>query len=144
MNSGDTIQIEAPDFDPDIDDVSSPTTDKISHKVLTQGTASPTPKTTEPEIECSTPAMYIQQTASQDTDWPEAIPVEIPSQIDQSEDQRIDRNQTQHNSDRAKIPVLEENSEEEQYADLGSYLAHNNTMRPAKISINSIDHTCTP
>ena len=27
MNSGDTIQIEAPDFDPDIDDISSPTID---------------------------------------------------------------------------------------------------------------------
>ena len=63
MNSGDTIQIEAPDFDPDIDNISSPTTDEILDKVLTQGSASPTPKTTKPEIECSTPAMSIQQTA---------------------------------------------------------------------------------
>ena len=127
MNSGDTIQIEAPDFDPDIDDVSSPTMDEISNKVLTQGTASPTPKTNESEIECSTPATSIQQTASQGTDWPDAIPVEIPSQIDQPEDQGIDEHQTQQNSDRAKIPNLEENSEEEQYADLDSYLAHHNT-----------------
>ena len=51
MNSGDTIQIEAPDFDPDIDDISSHTIDEVSNKLLTQGTASPTPKTTEPEIE---------------------------------------------------------------------------------------------
>ena len=112
MNSGDTIQIEAPDFDPDINDISSPTTDEISHKVLTQGTASPTPKTTEPEIECSTPATYIQQTASQDTDWPDTIPVEIPSQIDQSEDQGIDGHQNQCNSDRVEIPTLEENPKE--------------------------------
>ena len=132
MNSGDTIQIEAPDFDPDINDVSSHTTDKISHKVLTQGTASPTPETTEPEIECSTPTTSIQQTASQDTDWPDAIPVEIPSQIDQSEDQGIDRHQTQCNSNRAKILNLEENSEEEQYADLDSYLAHHNMYEAAK------------
>ena len=83
MNSGDTIQIEAPDFDPDINDISSPTMDEISNKVLTQGTTSPTPKTTEPEIKCSTPVTSIQQTASQDTDWPDTIPVEIPSQIDQ-------------------------------------------------------------
>ena len=127
MNSGDTIQIEAPDFDPDINDVSSPTTDEISNKVLTQGTASPTSETTEPEIKCSTPPTYIQQTASQDTDWPDTIPVEIPSQRDQSEDQGIDGHQTQHNSDRAEILNLEENSEEEQYADLDSYLAHHNT-----------------
>ena len=90
MNSGDTIQIEAPDFDLDIDDISSPTMDEISNKVLTQGIASPTPKTAEPEIKCPTPATSIQQTVSQDTDWPDAIPVEIPSQIDQPEDQGID------------------------------------------------------
>ena len=127
MNSGDMIQIEAPDFDPDINDVSAPTMDEISNKVLTQGTALPTPETTELETECSTPAMPIQQTASQDTDWPDAIPVEIPPQIDKPEKPEIDGQQTQCNSDRAKIPDLEENSEEEQYADLDSYLAHHNT-----------------
>ena len=132
MNSGDTIQIEAPDFDPDIDDVSSPTTDKIPNNLLTQGTASPTPETTELEIECSIPATYIQQTASQDTDWPDAIPVEIPLQIDQPEGQGIDGHQNQHTSDRAKIPDLEENSEEEQYADLDFYLAHNNTYEASQ------------
>ena len=132
MNSGDTIQIEAPDFDPDIDDVSSPTMDKIPNKLSTQGTASPTPKTNKPEIECSTPATSIQQTASQDTDWPDAFPVEIPSQIDQPEDQGIDGHQNQHNSDRAKIPNLEENSKEEQYAKLDSYLAHHNTYEASQ------------
>ena len=132
MNSGDTIQIEAPDFNPDIDDVSSPTTDEISNKVLTQGMASPTPETTKPETECSTPAMPNQQTASQDTDWPDAITVEIPPQIDRPEHQGIDRQQTQCNSDRAEIPDLEENSEEEQYADLDSYLAHHNTYEASR------------
>ena len=132
MNSGDTIQIEAPDFDPDINDISSPTTDETPDKLLTQGTASPSPKTIEMEIQCSTPATSIQQTASQDTDWPHVIPVEIPSQIDQPEDQGIDRHQTQRNSDRAKIPDLEENSEEKQYADLDPYLAHHNTYEASQ------------
>ena len=50
MNPGDMVQIEAPDFDPDIDGVSSPTMYEIPDKLLTQGTASPAPKTTEPEI----------------------------------------------------------------------------------------------
>ena len=120
MNPGDTVQIEAPEFDPDIDGISSPSTDEIPNKLLTQGTTSPTPKTTEPEIECSSPATPIQQTASQDTDWPNTIPVKIPSLIDQPEDQGTDRHQTQHNSNRAEIPNLEENSEEEQYANLDS------------------------
>ena len=132
MNSGNTVQIEAPDFDPDINGVSSHNTDKIPNKLLTQGTASPTPKTTKPEIECSTPATSIQQTASQDTDWPDAIPVKIPSLIDQPQDQGIDRHQTQCNSNRAEIPDLEENSKEEQYTDLDSYLAHHNTYEASQ------------
>ena len=112
MNPGDTVQIEAPNFDPDIDSVSSPSTYEIPNKSLTQGTTPPTPETTKPEIECSTPATSTQQTTLQDTDWPDAIPVQIPSLIDQPEDQGIDRHQTQHNSDRAEIP--------------DSYLAHHN------------------
>ena len=132
MNPGDTVQIEAPDFDPDIDGISSPSTDMIPNKLLTQETASPTPETTEPEIECSTPATSIQQTASQDTDWPDAIPVKVPSLIDQPEGQGIDRHQTQRNSDRAKIPNLEENSKEEQFANLDSYLAHHNTYESSQ------------
>ena len=108
---------------------------------MTQWTASPTPKTTKPEIKCSTPATSIQKTASQDTDWPDAIPVKIPSLIDQPEDQGIDRHQTQRNSDIAKIPDLEENSKEELYTNLDSYLA-NHKMYEA--SQSSIDHTCLP
>ena len=132
MNPGDTVQIEAPDFDPDIDGISSPSTYEIPDKLLTQGTTSPTPETTEPENKHSTPATSTQQTTSQDTDWLDTIPVQIPSLIDQPEDQGIDRHQTQHNSERAKIPDLEENSKEEQFTDLGSYLAHHNTYKARK------------
>ena len=132
MNPGDMVQIEAPDFDLDIDGVSSPSMDEIPNKLLTQGTASPTPETIEHEIEYSTPATSIQQTASQDTDWPDAIPVKIPLLIYQPEDQGIDRHQTQHNPERAEISDLEENSEEGQFADLDSYLAHHNTYKASQ------------
>ena len=37
MNQGDTVQIEAPDFDPDIDGVSSPSIDEIPNKSLIWG-----------------------------------------------------------------------------------------------------------
>ena len=132
MNPGNTVQIEAPEFDLDIDGVSPPSTYEIPNKLLTQGTASPAPETTEPEIECSTPATSTQQTASQDTDWLDTIPVQIPSLIDQPEDQGIDRHQTQHNSERTKIPHLEENSEEKQFTNLDSYLAHHNTYEASQ------------
>ena len=89
MNSGDIIQIEAPDFDPDIDDISPTTIDQESNNPLTQGSTSPTPKTAEQEIECITPAPSHQYPDWQETDWPDATPVEIPSQSDQLNDQRI-------------------------------------------------------
>ena len=131
MNQGDTVQIEAPDFDPDINGVSSPSTDKIPNKLLIQGTSSSAPEITEPENECPTPATSIQQLTSQDADWLDAIPVQIPSLIDQPEDQELDRHQTQHNSERFEIPNLEENSEE-QFANLDSYLAHHNTYKASQ------------
>ena len=90
MNSGDIIQIEAPGFDPDIDDISPMTIDQESNNLLIQGSASPTPKTAEQEIEHITPAPSHQYTTSQETDWPDAILVEILSQIDQPNDQRLD------------------------------------------------------
>ena len=93
MNQGDTIQIEAPNFDPDIDGVFSPSADEIPNKLSIQGTSSPTPAITKPENECPTPATTIQQSTSQDTDCPDTIPIQIPSSIDQSEDQGLDRHQ---------------------------------------------------
>ena len=132
MNQGDTVQIEAPDFDPDIDGISSPSTDETPNKLSIQGTSSPTPEVTEPENDCLTPATTIQQLTSQDTDWPDAIPVQIPSSIDQPEEQGHVRHQAQHKSESFEIPNLEGNSEEEQFADLDSYLAHHNTYEASQ------------
>ena len=94
MNSGDTIQIKAPDFDLDIDDISPTTIDQESNNLLIQGTALPIPKTIESQIERITPASPHQYTALQETDWPDAILVEILSQMDQPNDQEIDTQQT--------------------------------------------------
>ena len=52
--------------------------------------------------------------------------------IDQPEDQGLDRCQTKHTSERIEIPDLDENSEEEQFADLDSYLAHHNTYEASQ------------
>ena len=86
MNSGDTIQIEVPDFDLDIDDISPTTIDQESNNLSTQRSATPTSKTAEQVIEHITPAPSHQDTDSQEVDWPDAIPVEIPSQSDQQND----------------------------------------------------------
>ena len=83
-------------------------------------------------IECTTPAPSHQDTDTQEVDWPDAIPVEIPSQSDQQNDQRITIQPTQCNSEPVKIPQLEENSEEEQYQDLDTYLTHHNTFEASQ------------
>ena len=69
MNQGDTVQIEAPHFDPDIDGVTSPSTDEKPNELTIQGTLSPTPEVTEPEDDNSlTPGTTIQYLTSQETD----------------------------------------------------------------------------
>ena len=136
MNQGDTVQIEAPNFDPDIDGVSSPSTDKKPNKLMIQGTFSHTPEVTEPEDDNSlTPGTTIQQLTSQETDWPNAIPVQIPrvsSSTAQPEKQELIRSQAGYNSKSFEIPELEENLEEEQFADLDSYMAHHNTYQASQ------------
>ena len=56
MNSGDAIQIEAPDFDPDIDDISPTTIDQQPNIPPIQGSATPISKAKEQQIEHIAPA----------------------------------------------------------------------------------------
>ena len=135
MNPGNTFQIEAPDFDPDIDGVSSPSADEKPNDFTTQETSSPTPAITKPEGDSPTPATIIQQFTSQEMDWPDTIPVQIPwvsSSTVQPEEQEIIRNQARHHSESFEILDLEDNLEEEQFADLESYLAHHNTYEASQ------------
>ena len=135
MNQGDTVQIEAPKFDPDINKVSSASTDEKPNELMIQGTLSPTPEFTELEDDSLTPATTIQQLTSQETDWLDAIPVQIPrvsSSTAQPEEQGHIRSQAQYNSESFDIPDLEENSEEEQFANLDSYMAHHNTYQASQ------------
>ena len=106
INPGDTVQIEAPDFDPDIDGVSSPSTDEKINELGIQGTSPPTPEVTEPEDDSLTPVTTIQQLTCQETDWPDTIPVQIPwvsSSTVQPEEQEIIRSQARYHSESFKI-----------------------------------------
>ena len=118
MNQGDTIQIEALTLT-QISTKFSPSTDKKHNEIQTQGTPSPASEAMEPEDNNSAPAITSQQLPSHDTDWPDAVPTEIPTQA-------------QYTSDSFEIPDLEENSEEEQFANLDSYLAHHNTYEASQ------------
>ena len=121
-----------PDFHPDIDDILPTTPDQESNDSVTQGLATPILKSAEKVIEHTTPAPSYQDIDTQEVDWPDAIPVEIPSQSDQQNDQSINIQPTQRNPETVEIPQLEENSEEEQYQDLETYLTHHNTFKASQ------------
>ena len=73
------FKLRPPNFNPDIDGVSSPSTDEKPNELTIQGTLSPIPEVTEPEDDNSlTPGTTTQQLTSEETDWPDAIPIQIP------------------------------------------------------------------
>ena len=56
MNTGNMIQIEVPDFDPDIDEALPSSMDQRINDPATQGLVTPTSKPAEKVIKCRTPA----------------------------------------------------------------------------------------
>ena len=130
MNTGDVIQIEAPDFDPNIDEaLPIPMDQNIDHPE-TQGSIISTQKFAEKTAECRTPASLHQDI--QDVDWLDAIPVEIPPRPDQYIDQNISTPPTRCEIDQAEIPQLETNPKEDQFQDLQTYLTHHNTYEESQ------------
>ena len=126
MNTGDVIQIEVPDFDPDIDEVLPTPTYQCINDPATQGWVTLTLKSAEKVIKCRTPAPSHTDVDTQEVDWSDTIPVEIPPQYDQQNEQSIPTEPTYSNLGPAEIPQLEDNLEEEQYQDLETYLSHHN------------------
>ena len=79
MNQGDMVQIEAPKFDPDIDGDSPLSNDEKPNEVLIQGTLPTIPEVSEPEDDNSlAPGTNTDQPTYQETNWPVAIPMQIP------------------------------------------------------------------
>ena len=130
MNTGDMIQIEAPDFDPDIDEALPVSMDQSTKHQETQGSVISTQKSAEKTAECRTPASLHQD--AQDVDWLDAIPVEIPPQPDQNIEQSISTLLIQCKIHQAEIPQLEADTEEEQSQDLQTYLTHHNTYEESQ------------
>ena len=123
MNTGDVIQIEALDFDPDIDE-GLPTQE---HQEA-QGSASIIQQSFKKSDERKAPA--LTQRDVQEVDWPDAIPVEIPPQPDQDNKQNIPVLPTRHETNLIDIPQPQE--EEEQFEDLQTYLTHHNTFQESQ------------
>ena len=78
-HQGDTVQIEAPEFDLDIDGDSPVSTDEKHKIVPVQGTLATIPEASEPENDNSiAPGTNTDQQDHQETNWPDAPPMQIP------------------------------------------------------------------
>ena len=126
MNTGDVIQIEAPDFDPDINKGLP-----IQEHQEAQGSASITQQSFEKSDKSKAPALLHQDV--KDVDWLDMIPVEIPPQPDQDIEQNIPVLPTRCEINHIEIPQLESDlEEEEQFEDLQTYLTHHNTYQESQ------------
>ena len=115
MNTGDVIQIEAPEFDPNIDEaLPTPADQNIDHQE-TQGSVNSVQQFSKKTAKCKTPASAHQD--AQDIDWLDMIPVEILPQPDQNIEQNITTLPTRYGIDQAEIPQLETDPKEEQSQD---------------------------
>ena len=65
-------------------------------------------------------------------DWPDTIPVEIPPQYNQQNEQSIPTEPKYLNLESAEIAQLKDNSEGEQYQDLETYLSHHNMFEASQ------------
>ena len=133
---GDSVQIEAPEFDPDIDGDNPANTDEKHRKVPVQGTLATILETSEPEDDNSiAPGTNTDQQNYQETNWPDASPMQIPrvsSLTAQLPEQGYNRRQVQPSAENFEIPELEENSEEEQFMDFDSFMTHHNTHQASE------------
>ena len=127
MNTGDVIQIEAPDFDPDIDEGLS-----TQEHQQAQGSAATIQQSIDKSDEHKAPALLQQDI--EEVDWPDAIPVEIPPQLDQDNEQNIPVLPTRRETNLINIPQLKSDleEEEEQFEDLQTYLTHHNTFQESQ------------
>ena len=107
-------------------------TDQHTNDPVTQGSVTPTLKSAGKVVECRTPAPSHTDIDTQEVDWPDMIPVEIPPQYDQQDEQSIPTELTHQNLGPAEIPQLKDNSERQQYQDLETYLSHHNTFEASQ------------
>ena len=131
-DQGDTVQIDAPEFDPDIDGDSPPTTDNEKATLPVQGTLETIPESSEPEDDNSiSPEDNMDQQNQQEINWPDATAIQIPgvslTTSDQPPEVMYNRHPVQPSTVVPKIPELEDNSKPDQFADLDTFMTHHNT-----------------
>ena len=127
MNTGDIIQINAPEFDPDIDGGPS-----MKEHGEIQGSDNPIQHHVGETKKSEAPA--LPQQVEEEVDWPDTVPVEIPPQSAQDNDYNISVVSTRPETNYSEIPQLESDvdKEEGQFEDIQTYLDHHNTYQESQ------------
>ena len=136
-HQSDTLQIDAPEYDPDIDGENQPNTDKKHKTVSIQGTLETIPESSKLEDDNSiAPENNMVQQNQQETNLPDAPTIQIPGVSSTTSDQppevTYNRRQVQSSAVDPKIPELEDNSDQDQFADLDTFMTHHNTHYTSK------------
>ena len=128
MNTGDVIQIDAPEFDPDIDG-----RPPMKEYKEIQGSDSSIQHLLGESKKSKAPA--LPQQVAEEVDWPDAVPVEIPPQTAQDNVHNIQASPTQYEMNYSEISQLEndiDQEEEGQFEDIQTYLDHHNTYEESQ------------
>ena len=123
----DTVQIDALEYDPDIDEDNQPNTDKKHTTVSIQGTLEMITEYSVLEDDNSiAPENNTAPQNQQETDWPDAPIIQIPGVSSTTSDQppevMYNRHQVQPSTVDLKIPELEDDSDQDQFADLDTVI----------------------
>ena len=137
LHQTDTVQIDAPEYDPDIDGDNQPNTDKKHTTVSIQGTLEMVPESSVLEDDNSiAPENITALQNQQETDWPDAPTIQIPgvssTTLDQPPEVTYNRHQVQPSAIDLEIPELEDNSDQDQFADLDTFITHHNTHQESE------------
>ena len=128
----DTVQINAPEYNPDTDRDNQPNTDKRHVTVSVQGTLNTSQESSVLEDDNSiAPNNITTSQNQQETDWPDTPTIQIPdvssTKLDQPPEVTYNRCQIQPSTVDLEIPKLEEDSDQDQFADLDTFITQHNT-----------------
>ena len=132
----DTVQINSPEYDPDIDGDNQNNTHNSRVTVSVQGTLNTPQESSVLEDDNSTaPDNITTSQNQQEANWPEAAAIQIlgiSSTSDQPPEVTYNRCQIQASSRDLEIPELEEDSDQDQFADPDNLITHHNTHQESK------------
>ena len=133
----DTVQINAPEYNLDIDRDNQPNTDKKHATVSLQGTLNTSPESSVLEDDNSiAPDNITTSQNQQETDWPDAPAIQIlgvsSTTSDQPPEVTYNRHQVQSSTVDLEIPELEEDSDQDQFADVDTFITHHNTHQESE------------